>query len=285
MRKVAFYGKGGSGKTTVATGLSSLLARDGQRVLLLGCDPKHDTSYALVDRDKRRTLIELMHDGQAASLKPEAFLMHSDCGVDCVEAGGPEPGVGCAGRGITLMFDVIQKHGLLSDKYDWTIFDVLGDVVCGGFAAPIRAGFAQEVCVVVSGEILSMYAANNLCKALVRYQSTGVRLAGIVPNLRGTAGEEKMLREFAALLGTRTLPAIPRDPAVHQAHVAGKTVVDIAPQSKAAKALAAILDALRQSGPQDAAIPTPLSDEKFEEFVRIGWAPLAAVSGVENFSK
>ncbi len=272
MRSIAFYGKGGSGKTTVATSLSVLLAGDAQKVLLLGCDPKHDTSYALVERAKRVTLVEALQKSGVANVATSEFLMEGTRGIDCVEAGGPEPGVGCAGRGITLMFEVLAKNKLMNDKYDWIVYDVLGDVVCGGFAAPIRSGYAKEVCVVVSGEVLSLYAANNLCKALVRYESTGVRLAGIVPNLRGVVGEEALLRRFASLLGARVFPAIPRDASVHQAHVRSRTVVEDAPDSPAGRALIAVKDQLVASSWADAVTPTPLNDQDFEAFIQEEWS-------------
>lgn len=278
MRAIAFYGKGGSGKTTVATSLSVLLARQGEKVLLLGCDPKHDTAYALVPHNQRATLVEMLQKQGTLGVKTDSFLMKGTAGIDCIEAGGPEPGVGCAGRGITLMFEVLAKHGLMSDAYDWAIFDVLGDVVCGGFAAPIRSGFAREVCIVVSGEVLSLYAANNLCKALVRYQGTGVRLSGLIPNLRGVAGEEEMLARFATLLGTRVFTAIPRDPSVHQAHVQARTVVEEAPDSAAAKALVALKEQLLRTSPEVAVTPTPLSDEAFEQFVQTEWISLRAAT-------
>jgi len=283
VRAIAFYGKGGSGKTTVATSLSVLLAKQGQKVLLLGCDPKHDTAYALVPHNQRATLVEMLQKDGTLGVKTDSFLMKGTAGIDCVEAGGPEPGVGCAGRGITLMFEVLTKHGLMNGAYDWAIFDVLGDVVCGGFAAPIRSGFAQEVCIVVSGEVLSLYAANNLCKALVRYKGTGVRLSGLIPNLRGVTGEKEMLARFAQLLGTRVFTAIPRDPSVHIAHVQSRTVVEEAPESAAAQALMLLKDELVNLAPDSSVTPTPLSDEAFEQFVQTEWLrPRAATLAEES---
>ena len=274
MRSIAFYGKGGSGKTTLSTSLSVLLARDGLKVLLLGCDPKHDTTYALVKDGPRVNLIDELKEAAGSRVDPGRYLMRGTDGIDCVEAGGPEPGVGCAGRGITLMLETLTKEKIIPGSYDCIVYDVLGDVVCGGFAAPIRLGHAKEVYIIISGEVLSLYAANNLSRALRRYQEVGVKLAGFVANLRGVPGEAELLERFAAMLGSRCVGTIPRDQAVHKAHVGGRTVVELFPDSTAGLALSRFKDAFLASEPDQCVTPTPLTDEQFEEFIRSSYSSI-----------
>jgi len=230
MRTFAIYGKGGIGKSTVASTLAVLFAQHGSRVLLVGCDPKHDSSYKVVERSKVRTVMGLLQQKGDDGVTREDVLMKGRVpGLTCIETGGPEPGVGCAGRGITRMFELLAELGLPGDGYDVIIYDVLGDVVCGGFAAPIRAGYAKEVYVVLSGEVMALYAANNICRAVQNHKRTGVRLGGLIANLRGVPNEERVLERFSRAVNVPLLPSIPRDPAILDAETALQTVVEYAP--------------------------------------------------------
>jgi nitrogenase iron protein NifH len=148
-------------------------------------------------------------------------------GIRCCESGGPEPGVGCAGRGVITAIDLMEAQGAYTDELNYVFYDVLGDVVCGGFAMPIRDGKAQEVYIVVSGEMMAVYAANNICKGLVKYaKQSGVRLGGLVCNSRKVDKEREFIEEFAAAIGTQMIHFVPRDNVVQKAEFNKKTVIE-----------------------------------------------------------
>ena len=166
-RQVAFYGKGGIGKSTVSQNIAAALASAGRKVMVVGCDPKADCTSMLTGEFLNDTVLEQVRALSRGSRLEEGVddvVKTGFAGIACIEAGGPEPGVGCAGRGIIAAIDLIKRKGLIDDSLDFVFYDVLGDVVCGGFAMPIRQGFAREIYLVTSGEMMSLYAANNICK-------------------------------------------------------------------------------------------------------------------------
>ncbi len=266
---IVVFGKGGIGKSTISANLSTVYARQGLKVLHIGCDPKHDSTLGLVDGGLIETFMEkysrVFGVRDRAQLKPGDLLVRGRLGIDCVEAGGPEPGVGCAGRGISLMLEALQDLGMLeSGGYDARIFDVLGDVVCGGFAAPLRKGFAEKIVIVVSEEMMALYAANNIAKSVKTYASNGVYLAGLVANLKdGVEGRERIER-FASILGTRVLEYVPRDAAVREAEYAReRTVVERSPNSAFVRSLESLAKKLLAVRREDCPIPKPMDDRRF----------------------
>jgi len=151
----------------------------------------------------------------------------------CVESGGPEPGVGCAGRGIITSINMLEQLGAYdkSERLDYVFYDVLGDVVCGGFAMPIRQGKAEEIYIVCSGEMMAMYAANNICKGIRKFaEAGGVRLGGLICNSRKVDNEREMIEEFAHRLGTQMIHFVPRDNDVQRAEIRKMTVIDWNPE-------------------------------------------------------
>jgi nitrogenase iron protein NifH len=194
-------------------------------------------------------------------------------GVDLFEAGGPEPGVGCAGRGISLMLESFKESGLLEKgRYDVAVFDILGDVVCGGFATPLRQGFGQKVFIVVSEELMSLYAANNIAKAVRHYGPNGVVLGGLVANLRDPKADREPLERFAGRIRTSVLAYIPRDEAVRKAEFLRKTVVAHAPRARVTKALAALSKKILALDPAKLPKPEPLDDREFYRLSLGQWA-------------
>ncbi len=269
MQKIAFYGKGGIGKSTVSTNVTAVLATRDLKVLHVGCDPKHDSSMPFLDPSEMRTVIDTIFEVRAGELTPEHIVLPGRLGIDCVESGGPEPGVGCGGRGVSRMFELLGELGILDeDRYDTAIFDVLGDVVCGGFAAPLRQGFARKVVIVSSEEIMSYYAANNICKAVGHYRDNGVALMGIVFNLRDNKTDREELQRFTEQLSTRVLAVLPRERRVRQAEVAGRTLVEHAPRTAMAKTLGKLTDTLLKTDPDSCPMPTPMDDAAFRKFVK-----------------
>jgi len=190
-------------------------------------------------------------------------------GVMCLEAGGPEPGLGCGGRGVARAIELMEETELLeSGGFDVAVFDVLGDVVCGGFAAPLRQGFARKVVIVASEEPMALFAANNIAKAVVTYESNGVVLAGLVANLRSGKDEAGLVERFAEAIGTEVLVVLPRDPLVIEAERKCMTVLEHAPESDAARELSKLGETLAKVSADEVKTPTPLDETAFFELLK-----------------
>lgn len=262
MERIAFYGKGGIGKSTIAAGVSLAMAKQGLRVLHVGCDPKHDSTLTLLDGGPCTTVIEQLFSQPTGSLRPEHLIMRGKQGIDCIEAGGPESGVGCGGRAISRMFEVLEELGLFSPgRYDAVVFDVLGDVVCGGFAAPLRAGISPKTVIVASEEMMAGYAANNISKAVLHYLQNGVSLAGLVVNLRDNKADRGPIERLAEALSSRILAVIPRTPQIQQAELTGRTILEAGPNTRAARSIRALAAELLAMDPTACEAPTPLDLE------------------------
>jgi nitrogenase iron protein NifH len=264
MRKLAFYGKGGIGKSTIVSNLARLFARDGKRVLLFGCDPKSDSGFTLVPGRVRTVMDEWVTYGEA-ELSLSRCLMTGPWGVDVIEAGGPQPGSGCGGRAITTAFEMVGDPDKLAERYDVVLFDVLGDVVCGGFSAPMRSGYADEVYVVTSGEFRALYAANNISQAIRKNSRDGARMGGLIANLRNVHYEKEQIEELAKQIGSSVLYMIPRDPTVNEAERKRVPLVDFDPACPAAEALVLLHARISTIGPDDLHIPKPLPRDRFED--------------------
>lgn len=272
MKKIAFYGKGGIGKSTTASNVSAALALLGKRVCQIGCDPKNDSTRLLLGHICRETVLDRVRTAGEEDISAEDIVHTGFAGITCVEAGGPEPGVGCAGRGIIVALQLLEKLRALPEV-DLTLYDVLGDVVCGGFAMPIREGYATDIYIVSSGELMSLYAANNISKGIRRFAVRGkVRLAGIIGNSRNTPGEKELLTEFATRLGTRLVAFVPRDKIVNLAENQRQTVLQYAPDSAQADVYRKLARAIWDN--TELSVPTPITFEELEA--------LAAKYGTEN---
>jgi nitrogenase iron protein NifH len=212
MRQIAFYGKGGIGKSTTCQNTVAGMAELGQRIMIVGCDPKADSTRLMLHCKAQTTVLHLAAErGSVEDVELEEVVLTGYRGVRCVESGGPEPGVGCAGRGIITAINFLEENGAYEDL-DFVCYDVLGDVVCGGFAMPIREGKAQEIYIVCSGEMMAMYAANNIARGVLKYAySGGVRLGGLICNSRKVDREIELIEALAEKLNTKMLHFIPRD--------------------------------------------------------------------------
>ncbi len=265
--RIAVYGKGGIGKSTVSANLTAALGRLGLKVLQIGCDPKHDSTRLLLGGREPPTVMEMVRSSRREEMSLDSVVSQGYLGCLCVEAGGPEPGVGCAGRGILSTFELLADLGVESLDADITVYDVLGDVVCGGFAVPLRNDYAEKVYVVSSGEYMSIYAANNILRGVRNYDPG--RMAGIVFNSRGDPEERGRVQRFAAAVGLPVVAEIPRSPRFLEAERSGRTVVECDPGSE----LAEIFFRLARNvtgGPVVEA--SPLSDEELERVV-LGKSP------------
>jgi len=235
MKKIAIYGKGGIGKSTVVSNVSAALASQGVTVMQIGCDPKSDSTRNLTKGESIKTVLDCLREKGDVDL--DDIVIKSDSGVYCVESGGPVPGVGCAGRGIITAFEKLEElEAFEVYKPDVVFYDVLGDVVCGGFAMPIREGFADDVVVVTSGEMMSLYAASNIASAVKSFGKRGyATLRGLIFNAKNIEDEELLVEKAAKELETVILYHLPRDPIVQKAEGEKKTVVEAFPDSTMAE--------------------------------------------------
>jgi nitrogenase iron protein NifH len=266
MRQIAIYGKGGIGKSTIASNLSAALSGMGLTVMQVGCDPKRDSTRILAGGrfipavlEEHREQLRVGKDEYAINLKNIVFK--SPSGIYLVEAGGPEPGVGCAGRGVLTALQILKDlKAFETYAIDVAIYDVLGDVVCGGFSMPIREGFAKEIYLICSGGFMSIYAANNIARAVQRLAKRGdTGLAGIICNSNGNeVFEHAVIPEFAKKLGTSFVQFVPRSPVIQACELEGKAVVEHSPGSKEAEVFKNLAQAVMENTSR--VIPTPVRE-------------------------
>lgn len=266
MRQIAIYGKGGIGKSTVASNLSMAFREQGLKVMQVGCDPKRDSTRNLTQGKLIPTVLEtyrehlrMGRDEYAIAL--EDIVFGGSQGIHCVESGGPEPGIGCAGRGVLTAINILRDLKAF-DTYsvDVVVYDVLGDVVCGGFAQPIREGYAREIYLVCSGAFMSVYAANNIAKAIRRLSRPGeTGLAGVIGNSSGDEQFEKgVLAEFAQTLGSKLIHLIPRSPVIQACEVQCRTVLEHSPDSEEGEVFRELAKRVMDNDRQ--VIPTPIEE-------------------------
>jgi nitrogenase iron protein NifH len=267
LRQIAFYGKGGIGKSTTSQNTLAALAEMGQKILIVGCDPKADSTRLILHAKAQDTILSLAAEhGAVEDLELEDVMKIGYRGIKCTESGGPEPGVGCAGRGVITAINFLEENGAYEDV-DYVSYDVLGDVVCGGFAMPIRENKAQEIYIVMSGEMMAMYAANNIAKGILKYASSGgVRLGGLVCNERQTDKELELAESLAARLSTKLIHFVPRDNIVQHAELRRMTVIEYAPDSKQAEHYRTLAKKVHANVGQGV-IPTPITMEELEDLL------------------
>lgn len=232
MRKIAIYGKGGIGKSTTTSNLSAALANKGYKVMQIGCDPKSDSTKNLMGGKVIPTVLDKLKElGDDITLDDIVFEGFN--GVLCVEAGGPTPGIGCAGRGIISAFEKLNElEAFEVFNPDIVIYDVLGDVVCGGFAMPIRDGYAKEVFIVSSGEMMSLYAADNISRAIKNFEKRSyAKFKGIILNSKNIENEVEIVEKAVAEIETSITHIIPRSGDIQSAENLGGTVFEFLEES------------------------------------------------------
>lgn len=265
MRQIAIYGKGGIGKSTTTQNLAAGLAERGKHLLIVGCDPKADSTRLLLGGLAQKTVLDTLRE--EGNIEDLSLIMKGGFeNIRCVESGGPEPGVGCAGRGIITSISMLENLGAYTSDLDYVFYDVLGDVVCGGFAMPIREGKAQEIYIVASGEMMALYAANNICKGIKKYAlKGGVRLGGIICNSRNVDREEDLLRAFAKELGSQLIYFVPRDNEVQRAEIHKQTVIQFDSDHPQADEYRNLAEAIENN--ENFVIPNPMTQERLEEIL------------------
>lgn len=267
MRKVAIYGKGGIGKSTTTQNTVAALVEMGRKVMIVGCDPKADSTRLMLNGMAQKSVLDTLRE-EGEDVELDDIRKEGYGGVLCVESGGPEPGVGCAGRGIITSINMLESLGAYEESVglDYAFYDVLGDVVCGGFAMPIRDGKAEEIYIVVSGEMMAMYAANNISKGIRKFAQTGtVRLGGLICNSRVVDNERQMVEQFAAKLGTHLIHFVPRHNDVQRAEINRKTVIAWNPEAEQADEYRALAKAIDEN--DKFVVPTPMEMEELESLL------------------
>ncbi len=253
MIRIAVYGKGGIGKSTTVSNVAAALAEKGMKVMQIGCDPKADSTILLRHGKEASTVLDL-YNKKRQDLKLEDMVQIGYGGVVCVEAGGPAPGLGCAGRGIITALEKLQETGAYETyKPDIVFYDVLGDVVCGGFSMPMRKGYADKVFIITSGENMAIHAGANIAMAVENFRNRGyASLGGIILNRRNVPREEEKVQELAEDFHTKVIGTLSRSELVPEAEVLGKTLLECYPDSEMAgeyRILAEeILAACREAG-------------------------------------
>jgi nitrogenase iron protein NifH len=265
-KHIAVYGKGGIGKSTTTSNISAALAEAGYRVIQIGCDPKSDSTTILRGGEDLPTVLDSLRERGKPSIADISAPGYR--GVLCIEAGGPVPGVGCAGRGINAAVDLLHELNLFDEfKPDVVLYDVLGDVVCGGFAVPIRNGIAESAFVVTSSDFMAIFAANNLFKAIAKYApSGGARLGGIIANSIQTPYAASLIDDFAVRTGTGVIGYVPRSLTVSQSELYGRTVIEAAPGSDQAAVYRALARHIAETHATD--IPKPLNAQALKLWAR-----------------
>ncbi|MDD3985446.1 MAG: Ni-sirohydrochlorin a,c-diamide reductive cyclase ATP-dependent reductase subunit [Methanobacterium sp.] len=258
-KKIAIYGKGGIGKSTIVSNIAAAHSKD-KKVLVIGCDPKADTTRTLVG-ERIPTILDTLKTKKNTVTEDILYIGYNN--VDCVESGGPEPGVGCAGRGVIVAMSLLERLGIFSKDHDLIIYDVLGDVVCGGFAVPLRENFADEVYIVTSGEYMALYAANNISKGIKKLKG---KLGGIICNCRGIDNELEIIYEFAEKINSNVIGIVPRNEIVQKSEIDAKTVLEKFPNSPQAEVYRKLANSIILN--KKFVIPQPMDIEEFDIFFR-----------------
>jgi nitrogenase iron protein NifH len=263
-KQIAIYGKGGIGKSTTTSNLSAALSKMGFKVMQFGCDPKSDSTNTLRNGTYIPTVLDTLRE--KGSVNAHDVIFQGFNGIYCVEAGGPAPGVGCAGRGIITAVELFKQQKIFEElDLDYVIYDVLGDVVCGGFAVPIREGIAQHVFTVSSGDFMSIYASNNLFKGIKKYSNNGgALLGGIIANSINKNYSRDIIEDFAARTKTQIVQYVPRSITVTQSELKGKTVIESAPNSEQSAVYVQLAE--RIAAHNESKTPSPLELDELRQW-------------------
>ncbi|MBB4199525.1 nitrogenase iron protein [Rhodoblastus sphagnicola] len=263
-KQIAIYGKGGIGKSTTTSNISAALVEAGYKVMQFGCDPKADSTNTLRGGEYIPSVLDLLRENARVDAHDAVFQGFK--GVYCVEAGGPQPGVGCAGRGIITAVELLKQQNIFEElDLDYVIYDVLGDVVCGGFAVPVREGIAEHVFTISSADFMAIYAANNLFRGIKTYSSKGgALLGGVIANSINSDFHRHIVDDFVERTQTQVVEYIPRSLTVTQAELQGKTTIEAAPNSEQAAIYRRLANKIADH--TESKVPSPLDAKELREW-------------------
>ncbi|WP_150267917.1 nitrogenase iron protein [Paenibacillus tepidiphilus] len=264
LKQIAIYGKGGIGKSTTTSNISAALSVAGYKVMQFGCDPKSDSTNTLRGGEYIPTVLDTLRDNQI--VKAQDVIYEGFNGIYCVEAGGPAPGVGCAGRGIITSVSLLKQQRIFEElDLDFVIYDVLGDVVCGGFAVPVREGIAEHVYTVTSADFMAIYAANNLFKGIHKYsREGGALLGGVIANSINAPYAKEIVDDFVRRTDTKVVEYVPRSVTVTQSELQGKTTIEAAPDSEQAKVYRSLAQKIADH--TESKVPAPLDTNELRQW-------------------
>lgn len=269
VKKIAIYGKGGIGKSTTSANLSVALSEMGEKVLQVGCDPKRDSIATLCGGHLKPTILDqTIRYRNIGQKEIDEVIFKGYSGVLGCESGGPKPGSGCAGKGVNFALKLLEQHRVIERLgITFALFDVLGDVVCGGFAQPMRDGYAREIYLVTCGEILTLYQINNILRAVINLRKIGadVGVAGLVNNMRGVDHEEKIVNLFGQAIGIPVIEHIPRSKTVQDAELQGKTVMEAFPDSPQANVYRSLASKILKN--EETYVPTTIDMKRIKEII------------------
>ncbi len=269
VKTIAIYGKGGIGKSTTTSNISAALSVSGLKVMQIGCDPKSDSTSTLRGGGYIPTILDTLRDKK--TVKAHEVVFEGFNGIYCVEAGGPAPGVGCAGRGIITAVQLLKQLRVFEElDLDVVVYDVLGDVVCGGFAVPIREGIAEHVFTVSSSDFMAIYAANNLFKGIQKYSNNGgALLGGVIANSINTDYAKEIIDDFVTQTKTQVVEYVPRSVTVTQSELQGKTTIEAFIDSEQAKVYKRLADKIHKH--TESRVPAPLNEKELHDWA-FKWA-------------
>lgn len=260
MLKIAIYGKGGIGKSTISSNLSAIISKSGKKVLHIGCDPKGDSTRNLMGR-KIPTVISILKEKN--NLIREDIIYKGFNGIECVETGGPEAGIGCAGRGIITTMEELEDLKVFDEERDVIVYDVLGDVVCGGFAVPMREKYADVIYIVTSSEFMSIFAANNIMKSIKNFSKMkNIKFGGLIHNQRNNNSSINILKIFADMTKSKIIGEIPFSKELIKSELNGKTIAEMYPNSNLYDNFLELSEKILSN--QDDVSFSPLSEEEME---------------------
>jgi len=290
VKQIAFYGKGGIGKSTTVCNIAAALADEGKKVMVIGCDPKHDCTSNLRGGEEIPTILDTLREKgmeklsledaiEGRKIEMDEIIHKGYNGIYCIEAGGPKPGYGCAGRGVIVAIDLLKKMDIYEELgVDIVLYDVLGDVVCGGFAMPLRMGLAKQIYVVTSSDYMAMYAANNICRGMKEFaKKGGSRLGGLIYNVRGSLDAYDLVEEMANKIGTEITGKIPNSMLIAEGEIEGRTVIEYAPDSEISSIYRELARKIYEN--DTGVIPNPLENE---EIMQIGQAVKERIKKMRN---
>ncbi|MEG0999271.1 MAG: nitrogenase iron protein NifH [Clostridiales bacterium] len=262
--KFAFYGKGGIGKSTIAANISGALAMCGAKVLHIGCDPKADSTRGLMGYRIPSVLSKL---NQKSEITREDILFQGTFGVYCIETGGPEPGMGCAGLGITLMMEAMERLKIFEDDWDYICYDVLGDVVCGGFSVPMRNHYVDKVYIVTSSDYMALYAANNIMKAVQKYSSAdNCLMGGLIHNHYKNNIDKEIVNTFAKNSNTCVIGKVEESYDIKSSDFKGSLLLKDSNNTESAKSIKQLSSVIKDA--KDLPVPSPLNDYELDIFCK-----------------
>lgn len=280
IKQIAIYGKGGIGKSTTTSNISAALSEQGYKVMQFGCDPKSDSTNTLRDGSYIPTVLDTLREKNKVDAHDVIFQGFN--GIYCVEAGGPAPGVGCAGRGIITAVQLFKQQNIFEElDLDYVIYDVLGDVVCGGFATPIREGIAKHVFTVSSSDFMSVYASNNLFRGIKKYSTSGgALLGGVIGNSINTDYQKEIIDDFVKKTNTQVMEYVPRSVTVTQSELRGKTTIEAAPNSEQADIYRRLANKIANH--TESKTPSPLGVEELRNWASSWGDQLLKIENEKN---